>query len=123
MSLFRCEDEVVKQYTARLFNAFASLSKGKFVHRSILVKGGISFISTISHTHELLQVLLSVATAGRTYLSHNEELLRALVENLKAEDRDTITRENVLGALQKLSLRYIILYFYMIMSFIILERK
>lgn len=69
MSLFRCEDEVVKQYTARLFNAFASLSK------------------------------------GRTYLSHNEELLRALVENLKAEDRDTITRENVLGALQKLSLR------------------
>ena len=39
-------------------------------------------------------------------MSHNEELLRALVENLRAEDRDTITRENVLGALQKLSLRY-----------------
>ena len=28
------------------------------------------------------------------------------MENLRAEDRDTITRENVLGALQKLSLRY-----------------
>ena len=29
MALFKCEDEVVRQYTARLFNAFASLSKGK----------------------------------------------------------------------------------------------
>jgi len=29
------------------------------------------------------------------------------VENLRSEDKDTITRENVLGALQKLSLRYL----------------
>ncbi|XP_067941355.1 lisH domain-containing protein ARMC9-like isoform X2 [Watersipora subatra] len=69
MALYRCEDGVVRQYTARLFNAFASLSQ------------------------------------GRTYLSHNEELLRTLVETLRLEDRDTIARENVLGALQKLSLR------------------
>lgn len=68
-SLFSAADNTVRQYTARLFNAFASLCR------------------------------------GRTYLSQNENLLKALMDNLKADDRDSITRENVLGALQKLSLR------------------
>lgn len=42
---------------------------------------------------------------GRTYLATNPDLLRGLMDNLRAEDKDSITRENVLGALQKLSLR------------------
>ncbi|KAG9351184.1 hypothetical protein JZ751_025074 [Albula glossodonta] len=43
---------------------------------------------------------------GRVYLSQIPSLLRILEEVLQTEDRDSVTRENVLGALQKLSLRY-----------------
>ena len=43
---------------------------------------------------------------GRSYLAHNADLMRALMDNLRAEDSDSLTRENVLGCLQKLSLRY-----------------
>ncbi|KAI1891548.1 hypothetical protein AGOR_G00144930 [Albula goreensis] len=42
---------------------------------------------------------------GRVYLSQIPSLLRMLEEVLQTEDRDSVTRENVLGALQKLSLR------------------
>ncbi|XP_035747100.1 lisH domain-containing protein ARMC9 isoform X5 [Egretta garzetta] len=42
---------------------------------------------------------------GRVYLSQNPTLLRMLEERLKAEDKDSLTWENVLGALQKFSLR------------------
>lgn len=51
------------------------------------------------------QLYLFTLTVGRTYLSQNGELLRTLVDSLKMEDDDTIARENVLGTLQKLSLR------------------
>uniref|UniRef100_A0ABM5G456 LisH domain-containing protein ARMC9 n=1 Tax=Pogona vitticeps TaxID=103695 RepID=A0ABM5G456_9SAUR len=61
--------EVVRQYMARLINAFASLAE------------------------------------GRLYLSQSPRLLRSLEERLKTEDKYSLTRENVLGALQKLSLR------------------
>lgn len=67
--LLHSKNEIVRQYTARLINAFASL------------------------------------TDGRVYLSQNPHLLRSLEETLKGEDKDSITRENVLGCLQKLSLR------------------
>ncbi|KAK3104927.1 hypothetical protein FSP39_013356 [Pinctada imbricata] len=69
LGLLTSSDEVVKQTTARLFNAFASLC------------------------------------AGRTYLAQNQDLFRALLDNLHSEKEESITREMVLGALQKLSLR------------------
>ncbi|XP_008922754.1 lisH domain-containing protein ARMC9 isoform X1 [Manacus vitellinus] len=69
LKLLNSKSEVVRQYMARLINAFASLAE------------------------------------GRVYLSQNPTLLRMLEERLKAEDKDSLTWENVLGALQKLSLR------------------
>ncbi|XP_044146041.1 lisH domain-containing protein ARMC9 isoform X1 [Bufo gargarizans] len=69
LQLLHSEHEVVRQYTARIINAFASLAD------------------------------------GRVYLSQNPHLLRSLEETLKGEEKDSITRENVLGCLQKLSLR------------------
>ena len=70
LELLHHKNELVRQYTARLFNAFASLCE------------------------------------GRSHLSQNPDLLRSLMQNLKADHRDSLTRENVLGTLQKLSLRY-----------------
>ncbi|XP_032821750.1 lisH domain-containing protein ARMC9 isoform X2 [Petromyzon marinus] len=52
----------------------------------------------------LINALASLAD-GRTYLSQSPAVLRVLQESLQAEDRDSLTRENVLGALQKLSLK------------------
>uniref|UniRef100_A0A8C3STV2 LisH domain-containing protein ARMC9 n=1 Tax=Chelydra serpentina TaxID=8475 RepID=A0A8C3STV2_CHESE len=52
----------------------------------------------------LINAFASLAE-GRLYLSQNPKLLRVLEERLKAEDKDSLTRENVLGALQKFSLR------------------
>ncbi|XP_020827819.1 lisH domain-containing protein ARMC9 isoform X3 [Phascolarctos cinereus] len=69
LQLLHSTNDVVRQYMARLINAFASLSE------------------------------------GRLYLSQNSKLLRMLEERLKEEDKDPLTRENVLGALQKFSLR------------------
>ncbi|XP_018429341.1 PREDICTED: lisH domain-containing protein ARMC9-like [Nanorana parkeri] len=69
LQLLQSKNEMVRQYTARLINAFASLSD------------------------------------GRVYLSQNPYLLRSLETALKAEGKDSITRENVLVSLQKLSLR------------------
>ncbi|XP_068959367.1 lisH domain-containing protein ARMC9 isoform X2 [Petaurus breviceps papuanus] len=69
LQLLHSKSDVVRQYMARLINAFASLSE------------------------------------GRLYLSQNTKLLRMLEERLKDEDKDLLTRENVLGALQKFSLR------------------
>ncbi|XP_025058507.1 lisH domain-containing protein ARMC9 isoform X5 [Alligator sinensis] len=69
LKLLHSKSEVVRQYMARLINAFASLAE------------------------------------GRLYLAQNPKLLRMLEERLKAEDKDSLTRENVLGALQKFSLR------------------
>lgn len=43
--------------------------------------------------------------AGRTYLAQNQELFTTLLDNLRGEERESVTREMVLGALQKLSLR------------------
>ncbi|XP_069322349.1 lisH domain-containing protein ARMC9 isoform X3 [Eulemur rufifrons] len=69
LQLLHSKSEVVRQYTARLVNAFASLAE------------------------------------GRLYLAQNTMVLRMLEGRLKEEDKDVITRENVLGALQKFSLR------------------
>ncbi|XP_030646980.1 lisH domain-containing protein ARMC9, partial [Chanos chanos] len=69
LHLMKSKNEMVRQYTARLINAFASLSE------------------------------------GRMYLSQIPSLLSVLVDSLQSEDKDSVTRENVLGALQKLSLR------------------
>ncbi|KAL5007772.1 hypothetical protein ScPMuIL_016578 [Solemya velum] len=44
-------------------------------------------------------------SAGRTYLAQNQDLFKGLMDNLRSEDKDSITREMILGALQKLSLR------------------
>ncbi|XP_048170461.1 lisH domain-containing protein ARMC9 isoform X1 [Corvus hawaiiensis] len=69
LQLLYSKSEVVRQYMARLINAFASLME------------------------------------GRAYLSQNPTLLQMLEDRLKAEDKDSLTWENVLGALQKFSLR------------------
>ncbi|KAE8294069.1 hypothetical protein D5F01_LYC07015 [Larimichthys crocea] len=69
LDLMRSNDEIVRQYMARLINAFASLAE------------------------------------GRVYLSQIPILLRLLTEALRKEEKDSLTRENVLVALQKLSLR------------------
>ncbi|KFV69623.1 LisH domain-containing protein ARMC9, partial [Dryobates pubescens] len=69
LKLLHSKSKVVRQYMARLINAFASLAE------------------------------------GRVYLSQNPTLLQMLEERLKAEDKDSLTWENVLGALQKFSLR------------------
>ncbi|XP_012728038.2 lisH domain-containing protein ARMC9 isoform X1 [Fundulus heteroclitus] len=69
LHLMKSANEVVRQYTARLINAFASLAE------------------------------------GRIYLSQIPILLKLLTETLRKEDKDSLTRENVLVALQKLSLR------------------
>ena len=42
---------------------------------------------------------------GRTYLSGNPELMSTLMDSLKRDREDNLTRENILGCLQKLSLR------------------
>uniref|UniRef100_A0A673XLZ8 Armadillo repeat containing 9 n=1 Tax=Salmo trutta TaxID=8032 RepID=A0A673XLZ8_SALTR len=67
--LMRSKNEMVRQYMARLINAFASLAE------------------------------------GRVYLSQVPSLLRLLIDSLRTEEKDSVSRENVLGALQKLSLR------------------
>ncbi|KAM6177742.1 lisH domain-containing protein ARMC9 isoform 3-T3 [Rhynchocyon petersi] len=69
LQLLHSQSEAVRQYMARLVNAFASLAE------------------------------------GRHYLAQNTKVLRMLEERLKEENKDAITRENVLGALQKFSLR------------------
>ncbi|XP_006893604.1 PREDICTED: lisH domain-containing protein ARMC9 [Elephantulus edwardii] len=69
LQLLHSQSEAVRQYMARLVNAFASLAE------------------------------------GRHYLAQNTQVLRMLEERLREEDKDPITREHVLGALQKFSLR------------------
>ncbi|KAM4740067.1 lisH domain-containing protein ARMC9 isoform 2-T2 [Anableps anableps] len=69
LHLMKSANEVVRQYMARLINAFASLAE------------------------------------GRLYLSQIPILLKLVTETLRKEDKDSLTRENVLVALQKLSLR------------------
>ncbi|MGH0134046.1 UNVERIFIED_CONTAM: hypothetical protein FKN15_011805 [Acipenser sinensis] len=69
LQLLNSKSELVRQYMARLINAFASLAD------------------------------------GRMYLSQSPVLLTMLENTVKAEEKDSLSRENVLGALQKLSLR------------------
>uniref|UniRef100_A0A8D3CMI4 LisH domain-containing protein ARMC9 n=1 Tax=Scophthalmus maximus TaxID=52904 RepID=A0A8D3CMI4_SCOMX len=69
LHLMRSKNEIVRQYMARLINAFASLAE------------------------------------GRVYLSQIPVLLKLLTEALRKEEKNSLTRENVLVALQKLSLR------------------
>ncbi|XP_077058664.1 lisH domain-containing protein ARMC9 isoform X1 [Siphateles boraxobius] len=69
LHLIKSKNEIVRQYMARLINAFASLCD------------------------------------GRVYLSQIPSLLRFLLDCLKTEEKESVTRENVLAALQKLSLR------------------
>ncbi|XP_070688410.1 lisH domain-containing protein ARMC9 [Pempheris klunzingeri] len=69
LHLMRSNNDIVRQYMARLINAYASLAD------------------------------------GRVYLSQIPILLKLLTEALRKEEKDSLTRENVLVALQKLSLR------------------
>nr|XP_057928745.1 lisH domain-containing protein ARMC9 isoform X2 [Doryrhamphus excisus] len=67
--LLTLKNDMVRQYMARLINAFASFAE------------------------------------GRAYLSQIPYLPKLLMETLTTEEKDSLTRENVLVALQKLSLR------------------
>uniref|UniRef100_A0A672LY46 LisH domain-containing protein ARMC9 n=1 Tax=Sinocyclocheilus grahami TaxID=75366 RepID=A0A672LY46_SINGR len=70
LNLMKSKIEIVRQYMARLINAFASLCD------------------------------------GRMYLSQIPSLLRFGLDSLKNEEKESVTQENLLAALQKLSLRY-----------------
>lgn len=69
LHLIKSKNEIVRQYMARLINAFASLCD------------------------------------GRIYLSQIPSLLKFLLDCLRTEEKESVSRENVLAALQKLSLR------------------
>ncbi|CAH1773074.1 unnamed protein product [Owenia fusiformis] len=56
------------------------------------------------YTARLINAFASLCD-GRSYISESADHLEALTENLCSDEKDSITRENVLGALQKLSLR------------------
>lgn len=57
------------------------------------------------NSRPVLSLSHSLPSLGRLYVAQSTKLLRVLEERLREEDKDTATRENVLGALQKLSLR------------------
>ncbi|XP_033641945.1 lisH domain-containing protein ARMC9-like [Asterias rubens] len=59
---------------------------------------------TQQYMARLFNAFASLA-AGRTYLGKNEKIIEVLEATLQSEEKDPITRENVLGALQKLSLK------------------
>ncbi|XP_038076585.1 lisH domain-containing protein ARMC9-like [Patiria miniata] len=59
---------------------------------------------TQQYMARLFNAFASLST-GRNYLGKNEEIVSVLQLALQSEDKDPITRENVLGALQKLSLK------------------
>lgn len=63
-------------------------------------RGRFSVIAAISAS-----ALSSLFAPGRAYLSQNPTLLQMLEDRLKAEDKESLTWENVLGILQKFSLR------------------
>ena len=52
--------------------------------------------------------------AGRSYLAQNPYLVQALLSALTKEPKTSLTSENILGTLQKLSLRYLgrIIWYY-----------
>lgn len=68
----------------------------------LVFQGEETFLSCIGIS---ASVLSSLFAPGRLYLSQNPVLLQMLEERLKTEDKDSLTWENVLGALQKFSLR------------------
>ncbi|XP_054838948.1 lisH domain-containing protein ARMC9 [Eublepharis macularius] len=74
------------------------------IQRSVLMLIQSKSEVVCQYTARLVNAFASLAE-GRLYLSQNPRLLRMLEERLKAEDKNSLTRENVLGALQKLSLR------------------
>jgi len=47
--------------------------------------------------------------SGRSYLAKNSELIAALIACLKAETKDMLTQDHVLGCLQRLSLKSVLL--------------
>ncbi|KND02511.1 uncharacterized protein SPPG_02969 [Spizellomyces punctatus DAOM BR117] len=89
---------ILMTYTA---NDFFQVAAGKsfildlFDHPSQLVQ---------DQTARLINILASDCS-GREYLSRNSHLVPKLVECMKAEEIDSVFRQNVLGILQKLSLR------------------
>ena len=85
------------QYTARLLNAIASLCEGDHHYRA----------SHLHLTTSCYCLYASLCVAGRSYLATNADLMRNLMDHLRAQSTDALTRENVLGCLQKLSLRLV----------------
>lgn len=166
LHLINATDENVRQYMARLINAFASLTEGECWsrrRRCPLSPLPLRIITSSEHRHNTggnkqavaacctnnnsiltsnklaypiikmqrgdwadvhvskqpVNILFdidshtdSVALAhffrtGRVYLSKSSALLKLLTACLKEEEKDSPSRQNVLVAVQKLSLRYI----------------
>lgn len=63
------------------------------------------FFDVDSHTDSV--TLAHFFRTGRVYLSKSSALLKLLTTCLKEEEKDSPSRQNVLVAVQKLSLRYI----------------
>ena len=55
---------------------------------------------------------------GRQYMSQSEEFLRILIKLLIKSKKTSAVNENILGSLQKLSLKYIDFIFYIKISFL-----
>ena len=92
LSSLRSRSALVREYTARIFNTFASLSTGHSDRFCVL-----------------LTDLLYFYVLGRSYLCHYTPLIGVLHEVLVQEESDTAVRQNVLGTLQKLSLRLVLI--------------
>lgn len=58
--------------------------------------------------HELTAYLFFT---GRVYIGQSEVMMKELITCLKSVSEKTKTGENLLGAMQKLSLRYVIAFF------------
>lgn len=54
-----------------------------------------------------LKLLNSLASdySGRSYLTQSPQLIQFLIQIIKSEKEDSVTRKNAIGTLQKLSLR------------------
>ncbi|KAL0624822.1 Zinc finger protein [Plecturocebus cupreus] len=99
----------VKQFSCLSLKQFSCLSllKTRFHHVS---QAGLELLTsgdppTSASQSARITVMSHYSLPSRLYLAQNTKVLRMLEERLKEEDKDIVTRENILGALQKFSLR------------------
>ncbi|GAB1605954.1 domain-containing ARMC9-like isoform X2 [Argonauta hians] len=75
------------------------------VHKDIIPKILNSEEEVLTGAMSRLINTISSVSVGRSYLARNPELMASLMNNMKADTCDPLTRGMILGTLQKLSLR------------------